>query len=321
MTETTNRALEVGYEKQVSYLNEIEKSGKIHHAYLFIGVPEGAHNALAEYWAKRLVGHTGPSAAHQDILIMRYDDADYITVKEAREVRRHLSTTPAVAKRRVVVLEQAERCTRQAANALLKVLEEPQAETVTILATSTPDQLPDTLRSRLHTVYVPPLIGAQARQVASVLDQALTAGELEEAVHMSSGRFQRLHDLVSVGVSGSGFASRAEFWISFLEGSVTARDAAVKKQFGLSVKDNEELHQLSKYLDTAQEVIHDIFLLATRSDQALVFIKQRDRLEGIASQWGKRQSAIRLALIDRIRLMEIRKVNKKNILDYLTIRL
>lgn len=132
---------------------------------------ERAEAALAEAMAERRQGRLYPKpgglAAHR--------------IASVRLLRKRLVLKPASAARNVVVIGDAERLVSQesspeAANALLKVLEEPPPHTTFVLTTGKPQALLSTVRSRLVTVRVPRLTDDV---VAAFLTEQLSAGAAE----------------------------------------------------------------------------------------------------------------------------------------------
>jgi len=80
------------------------------------------------------------------------DTKHRIRIELIRWLRAEMSRPPHSARRRFFIILHADRMTDEAANALLKILEEPQETTTFILTTDNPHQLPDTIRSRCRTV-------------------------------------------------------------------------------------------------------------------------------------------------------------------------
>jgi DNA polymerase-3 subunit gamma/tau len=79
---------------------------------------------------------------------MEIDAASNRGIDEVRELREMVRYAPLTRKHRVVILDEAHMLTGEAANALLKTLEEPPEGVVFVLATTEPEKLPDTIRSR-----------------------------------------------------------------------------------------------------------------------------------------------------------------------------
>jgi DNA polymerase-3 subunit delta' len=132
------------------------------------------------------------AGTHADLLLIRPDGLSY-GVKQTRDLVLRAATAPVYGRWRVVLFEDADRATEQAANALLKAIEEPAPRTVWLLCAPSPDDLPTTIRSRCRLVT---LRTPRTAAVADVLvrsgvgtDQALTAA-LAAQGHI--GRARRL---------------------------------------------------------------------------------------------------------------------------------
>ena len=162
----------LGHAAAEAMLAEAMRSGRMHHAWLLTG-PEGVGKAtLAFRFARRLLAGTPEGASlalderntvfrrvaagsHADLLtIERAWDAKKkrlrgeIVVDDVRRVADFLHLTPAEGGWRVVVVDGAEDLNRNAANALLKVLEEPPARAILLLVCSAAGRLLPTIRSR-----------------------------------------------------------------------------------------------------------------------------------------------------------------------------
>src|SRR5882672_884325 len=146
-------------------------SDRVHGAYLFEG-PAGTGKTETALWFARLLLCKGaePGAleacgrchdcrlfaadAHPDLHRVEPDGAR-IKVEAIRELRAGLSLVANERGRRVALIAQAEKLRAEAANALLKTLEEPPPGTVLLLVTSAAEVLPRTLRSRTLRVRFP----------------------------------------------------------------------------------------------------------------------------------------------------------------------
>ena len=136
------------------------------HSWLFTGPAGSGRSNAALAFASALVCPTGgcnkcneclsaASGSHADVELIRTEGLS-IKIDEIRELISRASWAPSVANYRVVVIEDADRLTESAANALLKVIEEPGARTVWLLCAPTLADVLPTIRSRcrhlsLHT--------------------------------------------------------------------------------------------------------------------------------------------------------------------------
>ena len=153
--------------------------GRMHHAWLITG-PAGVGKATLAYrFARRLLAGPGATMAldpadpvfrrvaigsHADLLTIEreFDEKKQrmrgeIVVDDARALSAFLRLTPAEGGWRVVVLDGAEHMNRNAANAVLKMLEEPPARAILLLTCAAPGRLLPTIRSRCRRLELQPL--------------------------------------------------------------------------------------------------------------------------------------------------------------------
>src|SRR6266581_7855145 len=138
------------------------------HAWLFTGPPGSGRSVAARGFAAALLCKRHgcgecPSCrqvtvgSHADLLLVRPDGLSY-GVRQTRDLVLKAATAPVCGRWRVVLFEDADRATEQAANALLKAIEEPAPRTIWLLCAPSADDLPTTIRSRcrLVTLRTPP---------------------------------------------------------------------------------------------------------------------------------------------------------------------
>jgi len=137
------------------------KTGRIPPAYIFSGQRGVGKTTTARILAKALNCEKGPTAepcnecrSCKDVTggssldVMEIDAASNRGIDQIRELRDMVRYASAGGRYRVVILDEAHQLTDEASNALLKTLEEPPERVLFILATTQPEDLPDTIRSR-----------------------------------------------------------------------------------------------------------------------------------------------------------------------------
>ncbi|MGE8140840.1 DNA polymerase III subunit delta' [Novosphingobium sp. NPDC080210] len=161
-------------------------SPRMHHAWMLTGLKGLGKGQFARAAAAELVAEPGipqpPAEAHPDILIpehppenkdeakKREDGGEYrrkraIPIEEIRTLIQRLHTRPTLGSRRAVIIDPADDLERNAANALLKALEEPPAGTYFLLVTHRPGRLLPTIRSRCRVLRFNPLDHAAMERI------------------------------------------------------------------------------------------------------------------------------------------------------------
>jgi DNA polymerase-3 subunit delta' len=145
-------------------------SGRLRHSMLFAGVAGIGKWTLAQFVAKacncvRLQNNfcdACPSCqrisenAHPDVRNIA-PDGQFIKIDQMRSMNREVFFKPFEGRRRVFIIDEAEKFNDESANSILKTLEEPPTTSILILVTSRPDDLLPTIRSRCQTYRFAPL--------------------------------------------------------------------------------------------------------------------------------------------------------------------
>lgn len=196
----------LGHEGAWREWREAMAGGRMHHAWLLAGRKGLGKGLFARAAAAELVAEPGvhqpDPERHPDILIpehppeskeeqkKRDEGADYrmkrsIPIDEIRQVQSRLTTRPTLGARRVVIIDPVDHVEPNAANALLKSLEEPPAGTFFLLVAHQPERLLPTIRSRCRTLRFAALpddvLGRFLQGVAGEADAANRAAAVRAA--------------------------------------------------------------------------------------------------------------------------------------------
>jgi DNA polymerase-3 subunit delta' len=214
--------------------------GRLHHAWLLVG-PEGVGKAtLAYHLAREVLAHGeeggahAPIAAdhpvfrkvaglgHPNLLLIRRSWVEktkrysqWIGVDEVRRLRSFLGHSAGEIGWRVVIVDRADELNQNAANALLKALEEPPLRTLFLLVATAEGRIPVTIRSRCRTLRVTALrVEDQEKAVRAALerdDHEVDAKTLSTALSLSEGSVRRALELAT----GEGIALYRDIFAAF----------------------------------------------------------------------------------------------------------
>jgi DNA polymerase III subunit delta' len=183
------------------------------HAYLFHGPPGVGKRAAGIAFAGQLIDRSEPAArakperppggvaestpydrvqrgAHPDVYVLE-PVGDQIRIDDIRELRRDLHMRPFEAERRVYLLHAAETMNEDAADALLKDLEEPPPYAVIVLIADDLGPLPDTILSRCQLVPFTRLSERAVREEIAARAPGLEPAEAAALARLAAGRLDR----------------------------------------------------------------------------------------------------------------------------------
>ncbi len=162
-------------------------------AYLFVGPSNVGKASVARRFAAALVGgedadavRRAKSGSHPDLMLISPEGRSSITVDQTRSVVSAAVRSPLEADRKVFLIEEASMLNQEAANALLKTIEEPIATTAFVLVADSEDDLPATVPSRCRTIVfgrVP-----ESDIAAGLIELGVDAEAAESAARISGGR-------------------------------------------------------------------------------------------------------------------------------------
>src|SRR6202163_3375848 len=180
----------VGQRHVTRTLANAVQSGRVAHAYIFSGARGVGKTTTARILAKALNCVKGPAAEPcnecdscreiglgNSLDVIEIDAASNRGIDQIRELREMVRYAPAGGRYKLVILDEAHALTNEASNALLKTLEEPPDKVIFVMATTEPENLADTIRSRSQHFHFRALSFAEisGALVEICLKESLTA--------------------------------------------------------------------------------------------------------------------------------------------------
>jgi DNA polymerase-3 subunit gamma/tau len=206
----------VGQEHVTETLANAIKKDRVAHAYIFSGARGVGKTTAARILAKALNCVNGPTAepcgvcdsckeiaAGSSLDVIEIDAASNRGIDQIRELREMVRYAPAASRSKVVILDEAHMLTGEASNALLKTLEEPPERVIFVMATTQPEDLEDTIRSRSQHFHFRGLtfneITDRLKYIASKENLKIEDGALAVIARMAEGSMRDALSLLEQG--------------------------------------------------------------------------------------------------------------------------
>ncbi|MCB9777939.1 MAG: DNA polymerase III subunit delta' [Alphaproteobacteria bacterium] len=311
-------------------LVRLAQAERLHHCMLFEG-PDGVGKLWTARWLAMLVNCDGPAEMfgprtvpcgacwscrqiardqHPDVIRVQSDPdkaSKAITVKQARELLSALSLHPFHARLRVVIIEPVDALTVEAANALLKTLEEPPAQTAFVLLTDRAAALLATVRSRSQRIRFGPV---DVDRVADWL-QAQGIEDGRRLAVLADGRPLRARELAD---------GEREAGDDALHGVLDAIDGGVHGRQSWTEANAKgdraaALAHADRVMDALERLARDALIVAAGADRPLYDEARRPLAAGWADRLGVRGVAGVEAVLARTRADLDANVNTRLALD------
>ena len=213
----------IGQEHVTLPLSNALESGRTHHAYLFSGPRGCGKTSSARIMARSLNCAKGPTPnpcgecqSCKDLVangpgsldVIELDAATHGLVDDARDLRDKAFFAPVQSKYKIYIIDEAHQLGPGAANALLKVVEEPPPHVIFIFATTEPEKLISTIRSRTHHYpfrLVPPgILGEHLEKICTQEGVKVAKGVIPLVVRASGGSVRDALSILGQLLAGAG---------------------------------------------------------------------------------------------------------------------
>ena len=323
----------IGHDRPKAVLQAALRHDRVAHAYLFHGEPGIGKRLAAVRFAQAINCDCSDavnaqeacgrcrsceqieSRTHPDFILIAPDQEQanpQIKIEEVRALEEQIIYRPLVGQRRVVIIDDADRMTLGAANALLKTLEEPPGYTVLILVSSRPHLLPATIRSRCQSLR----FAAPAQSLVEadlVAKRSLSRNDAQFLAIVTQNRLGEAleADLASVRGKQRDFATLIER--SALQSVATLLATA------------EACHREERSAEALEWIVRwlrDLILVRVGADQtSLVNLDQRQELEQVARQVQIEQLLPLIEDIETLQRAANRNLNLQLALESVLLRL
>lgn len=296
-----NFAEVIGQDHVTAPLRQALRSGQVNHAYLFSG-PRGCGKTTSARILARILNcaqntEENPTDTPCDVCescvelarggpgsldVVEIDAASHGGVDDARELRERATFAPARDRYKVFILDEAHMVSNQGFNALLKIVEEPPPHIKFIFATTEPDKVIGTIRSRTHHYpfrLVPPdVLVPYLQQLCDSEGVPVASGVLPLVVRAGGGSVRDTLSVLDQLIAGSGGGELGYEGAAALLGytqasllddlteAIAARDGA--SAFRVVERVISTGHEPRRFVEDLLERLRDLIVIAASGDAA-----------------------------------------------------
>ncbi|MDA1348485.1 MAG: DNA polymerase III subunit [Chloroflexi bacterium] len=330
----------IGHTRAVNALRRGLESDRVSHAYLFAGPAHVGKMTLAIDLARMVncIGDDRPcgecrqcvrisQGLHTDVRVLGLASGDAekegapsrtaISIDEIRTLGKEANLKPFEGRSRVFIIEDAERMSEAAANALLKTLEEPPEQVLLVLLTSKASLLPPTVVSRCQQLELRPLPALQvAEHIRSI--NGLDAAQVEEIARVSAGRLGwALRAVEQPETLDSRYSRLQEIW-EVLSATLERRFSYAADLAGQFANDRDSVvEELGLWLSW----FRDVMLLSHEAGELVVNLSAIEPLRAAAGSLSGSEIAGAVRAIDKTLELLKRNVSPRLALEQLMLRL
>ncbi len=296
-----------GHENAVDQLSRAVQSGRVNHAYLFTG-PDGiGRRTVARTFARALVCQAdqasrpcGQCSACRRVLDGVFPDVTtlsletqqaaserrdsrntVISIETIRELRSSVSLRPMESDWRVAILEDVDRVSRDAYDALLKTLEEPPSYVVLLLIATEFAALPETIRSRCRHISLEPI--PRALVAETLVKHGVKSDQADLIARLTRGRIARAFDLTADPEALEQRRTAVETSLEMI-GDPLAALAEARRMADIYRRGQRD--QVQQQIDLLVGLWRDLLLCAAGRPDDVTNIDVIDRLAGAGQSWS-----------------------------------
>lgn len=302
----------IGHGAAMTFLARAAQSGRLAHAYLFVGPEHVGKRTAALTFASDLFGTANPLAHADFSLLERERDAKTgrlhgtIVIDQVRALVGRLALGSFLGGYKVCVIDGAHLMTPDAANALLKTLEEPRSKTVLLLTAPSEAAVLPTILSRCQVTRFGRVPAAELRE--GLAARGIGAVKAELCARLAGGLPGAAVSLAEDEAAMDAMFALRETLLRMPSQPVVERWAAIDKLLPAKLPFQEAVDRARGVTDLAAELVRDALLSASGRSEDIAHVDEAERV----AAWGASAGASRLAAVGE-RVTETRELLAANV--------
>ncbi len=298
----------IGHKNIINYLESSLKRGRLSHAYLFTGPSGVGKTIVANYFIKSLFCLNKEKipcerclscqqiekGIHPDVIYLKKEkERKDITIGQIRQLQKFLSLSRLSGSYKVALIQEAELLNKEAANSLLKTIEEPAEKVIIILITQDIHRIVPTIVSRCQVIRFYPV---SSKEIVKFLEKkySLKKGEAVNLANFSGGRPGKIISLLNEESDFKNYQELIGSFLNLFEEDLRGRLKTIKeirrKDF-LNSKEisSQFLEKQTFFKETVSfliEIIRDLILIKLDLSSLLKNYFLKSRLKKVAESYS-----------------------------------
>jgi DNA polymerase III subunit delta' len=320
----------IGHDSAVALLRRSLDEGRLAHAYMITGPRHLGKMTLAMDLAmavncteqERPCGECTQCdrvfrGLHTDVKVVAVDKGVKIAIEQVREMQREISLAPFEGASRVVIFEESERLSEEAANGLLKTLEEPPDRVLTLLLASDTGAVAPTLSSRCQLLELKRVSGATIVD-ALIRNHSVEAPLADQIARIARGRPGWALMAASDPGILENLSGKLEEWEEIVSGGIEERFAHAT---GIASAFDKDRVAGRGDLDMWVDWWRDLMLVKAGTPEFMIHVSRLDIMRAAAAKLTTEQIARAIAAIRETASLMERNVNSRLALEQLFLSL
>lgn len=215
----------IGNEKIIEYLQGVVEGDKASGAYIFLGPDDLGKSTIALAFARNLMGEAlqFETSLNTDLHIVEPEEGKKtIGIEQVRELIATLSLSSFLNSYKIAIIKRAELLGKEAQNALLKTLEEPEDKVVVILLANSEETILPTILSRSQKLHFQ-AVSAETTYDYLISEYGVKRTRARDLANLSLGRPLRAVDFLEDELAYEKYLKRAKILLSFFSMSINER--------------------------------------------------------------------------------------------------